>query len=313
MLISVIVPIYNKQNYLSKCIESILSQSYLNLEIILVNDGSTDMSGEICIGYSRRDSRIKYFETKNNGVSEARNIGIKESNGKKILFVDADDYLDRDYVENFIQYPDYFVISGYIQNNKKIMPETQKLTHVDVINSYGSLNLFLNTPICKLYDSTVIKKNNLKFLKKLKYGEDLEFNLRYLSKIHEVFFLSKSGYNIVESPRGLSRVSINNMWEYQSEIANTAYRYYGADERFATGFISINLKIIRTTLYYYIETFSEFKKMCVAVTNTSYFSALKEYIQRDYSIKIKEKIVFLLLDKRMHFMLYLLLKLNHRT
>ncbi|EOA7298807.1 hypothetical protein CU026_0105 [Enterococcus faecium] len=313
MLISVIVPIYNKQDYLSKCIETILNQSYSNLEIILVNDGSTDLSEQICIEFSRNDRRIKYLKTKNNGVSEARNIGISISKGKKILFVDADDYLSKDYVESFVKYSEYFIISGYIQNQKKVMPTPQKLSYIDTINNYGNLSNFLNTPYCKMYDSTIIKENDLKFNKKIRYGEDLDFNLKYLSKVEDVFFLPKALYNIVESPNGLSRITINNMWEYQSEIASTAYVYYGTDRHFSIGYISINLKIIRTTLYYYMSTFNEFKKMCAIITNTIFFSTLKKYMKEDCSIQIKEKIVFLLLDKKKYFMLYFLLKLKRRA
>jgi len=98
-LISIIVPVYNVEKYLESCLESIINQTYKNLEIILVDDGSTDESGNICDKYANKDKRIKVIHKKNGGLSDARNIGIKESTGKYLTFVDSDDYIVNDYVE----------------------------------------------------------------------------------------------------------------------------------------------------------------------------------------------------------------------
>ena len=95
-LISIIVPVYNVENYLKKCIDSIIAQTYHNLEIILVNDGSTDLSGQICNECAKRDSRIHVYYKENGGLSSARNFGIEKSNGDYIGFVDSDDYIAED-------------------------------------------------------------------------------------------------------------------------------------------------------------------------------------------------------------------------
>ena len=94
-LISIVVPLYNVENYLKECIDSILTQSYHNLEIILVDDGSTDNSGKICDNYAKKDSRIKVIHKENGGASDARNYGIKEAKGKYIQFTDSDDFYDK--------------------------------------------------------------------------------------------------------------------------------------------------------------------------------------------------------------------------
>lgn len=99
MLISVIVPVYNVENYLCKCVDSIINQTYNNLEIILVDDGSTDGSASICDEYVLKDSRVKVIHKENGGVSSARNIGIAEASGEYICFVDSDDWLELDYFE----------------------------------------------------------------------------------------------------------------------------------------------------------------------------------------------------------------------
>ena len=93
--ISVIIPVYNVEKWLNKCVDSILSQSYENFEVILVNDGSTDKSGDICDKYLKEDNRVKVFDILNSGQSVARNIGLKEAKGDYILFIDSDDYIEK--------------------------------------------------------------------------------------------------------------------------------------------------------------------------------------------------------------------------
>ena len=93
-LISIIIPVYNVEKYLDKCINSVLMQTYKNIEILLINDGSTDSSGQICESYAKKDSRIKVIHKENGGLSDARNVGIEHSTGSYIMFVDSDDYID---------------------------------------------------------------------------------------------------------------------------------------------------------------------------------------------------------------------------
>ena len=107
-LISIVIPVYNVEKYLKQCLDSIINQTYTNLEIILVDDGSTDNSGTICDYYSKIDKRIRVIHKKNEGQSIARNIGIKVSNGKYIGFLDSDDWVEQDMyrflIENIEKY-----------------------------------------------------------------------------------------------------------------------------------------------------------------------------------------------------------------
>ena len=98
-LISIIVPIYNVENYLRQCLDSIMGQTYKNFECLLINDGSPDHSADICREYVSKDSRFRYFEKENGGVSSARNLGIEYSKGEYITFIDSDDWVDSDYLE----------------------------------------------------------------------------------------------------------------------------------------------------------------------------------------------------------------------
>lgn len=97
-LISIIVPVYNVEKWLSRCVNSILGQTYTNFELILVNDGSTDSSYKICKDYLKKDNRIKLIDKKNGGLSEARNFGISNAKGKYIIFIDSDDYINKNYI-----------------------------------------------------------------------------------------------------------------------------------------------------------------------------------------------------------------------
>ena len=116
-LISIIVPVYNAEKYLQKCLDSILEQTYQNLEIIIVNDGSTDNSGQICHEYEQKDSRIIYMEKENGGVSDTRNTGLDRMTGSYVTFVDSDDWLEPNYVqflyEKLIEHQADIVVGNY--------------------------------------------------------------------------------------------------------------------------------------------------------------------------------------------------------
>lgn len=105
-LISIIVPIYNVENYVNKCIQSLVSQTYSHLEILLIDDGSTDHSGEICEKWAKQDRRIQVLHQKNSGPSKARNVGLQMAKGKWISFVDSDDYVAPQYIEKLYQLVD---------------------------------------------------------------------------------------------------------------------------------------------------------------------------------------------------------------
>lgn len=120
--ITVIVPVYNVENYLNKCLDSIISQTYKNIEIVVVNDGSTDASGEICKEFSEMDHRILYIEQENAGLSAARNTGLDNMSGNYVTFVDLDDWIEQDYVETLykkiVEYQADIAVGNYYSFNE---------------------------------------------------------------------------------------------------------------------------------------------------------------------------------------------------
>lgn len=137
-LITVIIPVYNVKSYLSKCIESVKKQSYKNLEIILVDDGSDDGSFSICKEFSKKDSRIKLYRTENLGLSHARNVGLDHASGEYIVFVDSDDYIYEDMVKTMISKSENadLVICNYekISDSNEKVPQDAKLLKDDIWN-----------------------------------------------------------------------------------------------------------------------------------------------------------------------------------
>lgn len=200
MLISIIVPVYNAEAYLSRCIYSLLHQTYSDIEIILIDDGSTDNSYSLCQELAASDSRIIVFHQENKGVSAARNQGIRISSGSFILFVDSDDYADPDLCRQLADasVTAYTVFCGYYfvcsQNNqmvskKAVLPPSQPISSlIDFKKNYGNLlnNKILLSPWAKLFSADIIKTHHLQFHEDLHIGEDLTFVQDYLQALPDM-------------------------------------------------------------------------------------------------------------------------------
>lgn len=199
--VSVIVPVYGVEKYLKECVDSILTQTYSDIELILVDDGSPDRSGEICDEYARKDERVRVFHKENGGVSSARNYGIEQATGEWIMFVDSDDYIDRTYLEDFDYRDGYdLFMQGYnVVNNGVVVRHydfSQLLScEIDHIIAYSEDNLIINSPCFKLYNTSIIRKYSLLFDANTSYGEDHLFSLLYLEHVNRIKFVKASGYN----------------------------------------------------------------------------------------------------------------------
>lgn len=202
-LISVIVPVFNCINFIEKCIQSILFQSYKNIELILVDDGSTDGSEKICDNYAKKDRRIKVIHKKNSGVSSARNEGIKIAKGMWYSFVDADDYLDEDMYELLIN---LYTKTGaqIVQCNYRRIEKGKTNRDSNTGNEYifntdeaikNLINgrLFGNALWNKLYRNNVIF--NINFDENLKINEDVLFNFKVFSNAEKIAYIDVAKYN----------------------------------------------------------------------------------------------------------------------
>lgn len=237
-MISIIIPVYNTALYLDKCIESVLNQTYHNFECILVDDGSTDNSLRKCQYWSLKDSRIKVFHQKNQGVSVARNKGINVAKGEYITFIDSDDWVEVCYLEHMreamLQHSVDLVISGFVQktNNSCLHfscdDKLIKLSSSN-INEFVELNkkFLLYGPCVKLYKSQIVKKNSIEFPSQYSYGEDLIFNYCYLNCIKSLYVIDRVEYNYRILGSGtLSTINRENQFQINYEQWNILNQFY---------------------------------------------------------------------------------------
>lgn len=200
--VSVIVPVYNSVKYLKQCLDSILSQTYRNIEIILVDDGSSDGSSEICDRYKELDNRIIVIHNENHGVSYSRNCGIDKSSGKYIVFVDSDDSIASVYIATLLSANDNSDLVmcniNYIYENQNKIERPQIMEKKLVGNfftDYYILRPLLSYPVLKLYKSDIIKKKEIRFPEKISCGEDQIFNFKYFNFVTKYKFVNLFLYN----------------------------------------------------------------------------------------------------------------------
>lgn len=254
-LVSIIVPVYNAEKTLNRCVDSILSQTFDDWELLLIDDGSTDCSGELCNEYAAKDQRIKVFHKKNEGVSSARNIGLDNAKGKWITFVDADDYLN---IESLYYMTVNADGSDLVLSSIKICGVQEKVIKLDNnfssdVHETGTLLTSLNgymgltVPFAKLLKSAIINKHQIRFDCRFSSGEDTLFMYQYLYHIKKIRCIDTVSYNYALS-NGLSHkmLSLDGIDEILQEIIKALNnldvrfkfdikrRYYDSIEYFVT-------------------------------------------------------------------------------
>lgn len=225
LMISIIVPVYNVENFLERCIKSILGQTLPNFELILVDDGSPDNSGAICDEYAGKDSRVKVIHKPNGGVSSARNAGIDIARGEWICFIDSDDWINEDYLQGFNFYKEDadMYLQGYVElisDNKIVAKHQMKCPRnaciADII-AESERCYIMNSPCFKLFEAHIIYNNNIRFDERLAYGEDHVFSLEYLLHVDTIAFSDRMGYNVNRGREGSltqSSVAFDKMYYY---------------------------------------------------------------------------------------------------
>ena len=232
--ISVIIPAYNAEKTIRKCLESICNQTYSNLEIIIVNDGSNDETLKIANEFKEKDSRIIVITKENGGVSSSRNKGICRSTGKYISFVDSDDYLDLDYIATLYKniYSCDMVMCGYTeigQDIRSVKPKSklyEKRNFGCVLDKYYHNNI-INPPWNKLFKREYLI--GLKFDESISLGEDLLLNAEYLYKISSLKVIYYSGYNYIIGGPSLTRSYKIEKFDVIIELHNRLRSYFNSE------------------------------------------------------------------------------------
>ena len=200
---SVIIPVYKAESFITKCIEGILAQTVTDFELIFVNDGSPDRSGEICEEYAKKDCRIKVFHKENGGPSSARNLGLANATGEYVCFADADDTVDSCFLENFgICNTDIIIQGLYVKKENEPNEEYRPIKdgtydYTDIKSLITTLCEARNTGylVTRAFRRQIIKDNNLKLDEKYRVREDEEFIWRYMYYCKTFATVNKGAYH----------------------------------------------------------------------------------------------------------------------
>lgn len=307
-LISIIVPAYNVERYLSNCLDSIINQTYKELEIILVDDGSTDSSGSICDEYALIDKRVRVLHNTNCGVSFARNAGIECANGELICFIDSDDTVECNYIECLVNkwledksdlvicnirdfYPNRIVSKRKVEG---------RLTGV-FREDYWKLIDLLRVPVVKLYKKDIIKKYSIRFPTYIHTAEDQIWNFNYYSHVNSYGYVDQSLYNYFHRDNN----SLSQLKDYKSYLANLTKLNLEKE------FLVVN-KIDNANLVLTNHAFGTLKQfVLLSDRDNSYYEfkkrwdRIKAFVDTKVDAKTtKQKILFYLIDKNLLLLVY---------
>lgn len=213
--ISIIIPVYNGASTLEECVHAILLQTYLHFEVIIINDGSSDGTYEICEELLEEDQRVKVFHQKNAGVSSARNLGLKNASGEFIVFCDADDKIDNVlYLEKLMEYKDADVVLSSFRTIPEDILTSFPNQEFDTTAEIGAcLEKYIYTgfsmPWCKIFKRSIVVDNNLSFDINLSTGEDTLWVYKYLRHVRKVRVCEIDGYIYRKDLGTLSKISIS--------------------------------------------------------------------------------------------------------
>lgn len=331
VMLSIIVPVYNVEQYIGKCIESIVNQTYKNLEIILVDDGSTDNSGKICDEWARKDKRIKVYHKENGGVSEARNLGIKKSTGEYITFVDSDDDINTDFVDIVIknikkEKYDYIAynVQKYNENTRYIeyknMLNTSKLSKTEYIDSIISIYYSKNKlkgiygpSRCiggKVFRRKIIEDNKIFFDKEIYIMEDGIFILEFLSHASSILLNNKAIYNYRQIATSTSFRYNNDQLE-QYNLILKKFKEYKKNKNDI--YNKLCLELLSTYIYRLYLTFPKYKQFqkqysCI---NKKCPEIIPSVEKSNYKyLKIKHKMILFAVKHKYVFSLFLFSKMK---
>lgn len=259
-LVSIILPVYNAQSHLERCIGSILAQTYRDLELIILNDGSKDQSLPVCEAFRAKDSRILLVDKDNSGVSDTRNLGLKLAGGKYIQFVDSDDHIAPDYTQHLVTAaeqnhadlviaPYKMVIPAGVSKPEQVLEKLQddlgvmSVARPPEVREYGFLpagiydkdtfalrlmdkpaSYFYSVLWNKLYRRDILTGNDIRFTSELRWAEDLVFNMQYIQYAQTFVSIAAPGYFYVQNPQSICHTQINPATLVQNKVQT--FRYY---------------------------------------------------------------------------------------
>ena len=258
MKYSVIIPVYNAEKTLRRCLDSLSGQTFSHAEFLLIDDGSRDSSAAICREYAARDSRFRLISKENGGVSTARNLGLDQARGEFILFVDSDDYVSPDYLSRLEELDgagqyDYLLFSYHRFNGDRVsaclLPEYASCREQEYapVLARAYYTKHINSPWNKRYRCSILREHGLRFHTDLPIAEDTLFNLNYLLHIRSYRTCGATLYHVsLENENSLSRKALENRRELLALADREALRAITAAH--ITDFLREQLLVARNFL-----------------------------------------------------------------
>ncbi|MEE0960670.1 MAG: glycosyltransferase family 2 protein [Lachnospiraceae bacterium] len=286
-LITVIIPVYNSEQTIARCIESVINQTYRELEIIIVNDGSTDNTLYICAEYAKKDSRIVIIDKENEGPSKARNVALMKATGVFVMFADSDDYVDENWCRHLYDAIKSKKSSLALCTYYEISDKEKRRCRDAYSKQYSRLSYSMEicrNPISyyhgvlwnKIYRHSVIRKNGIRFDEELEFGEDFVFNLNYLEHVSKIISIDEPLYNYVSS-------TADSLSRYRKEIYKRVDDRAALFERYVRYWKSIGwYRLLKPAVDSYIVQFymSEIKrtKKLFRANEVDEYEKYKKYI-----------------------------------
>lgn len=309
--ISVVLPVYNLDKYIGRCLDSICKQSYDNIEIIVVDDGSTDDTREIVDEKIKLDSRIKYIYQDNSGVSIARNRGINNCTGDYILFVDADDYIEAKMIEElFENIKGRDLVVSKLSNGKSFLNNNSSCIGKDEFIKRIISGSVSQTACGILFKTKIIKEFDLKFKNKYRYGEDFLFTIEYLINIKsEVTIVDKCYYHVEERSLSASRTLNIDMYQDINKLCINLEEILlenGLREKYLQQLSDFNMKNLSMALSYVIKSKETFVKKYRVLTIIKRNTVIGDLLNRKEDLSIHVRGVKLNLFKYAPIIIYLI-------
>ena len=304
---SVIVPVYNVEKYIARCLESLVCQTYSNIEIIVVNDGSTDNSEDIILSFANQDRRVKIISQQNGGLSVARNTGLAIASGNYISFVDGDDWVERDMYEQLAEHlrlykekPDFtcfrlqfdnellrkYVIYGHNFQYEEIHGWKKILTDTFLVKNITT------SAWSKIYSYEFLKDNKLRFEPGI-VNEDTLFSIEAASCAEYVTFLNKVLYHAVERSNSISRSSQERLFRDMHKALSLAMQRLKENGKFSDFKLLYKKRYIRSMLYNLLQaaqrlSYVEYKKVARICFNETLFLSYNVYnIRKEFHFRYR--------------------------
>lgn len=280
--ISVIVPVYNVEAYLKKCVDSLINQSYSNIEVILINDGSTDSSGQLCDFLAQKDNRIKVFHKENGGLSDARNYGVNKASGEYIGFVDSDDYIHKDmyqhlYTRIMEEDADVSECNFSIVYENKIKYVTEEEYDL-VLNQEEYLQEYLSMK--KLYGATCARLIKTSIAKQIQFPvgkvyEDMYYALELIQVAKKYVITSKPYYYYLVRLGSITNEKFN---ERQLALIDVVKKF----KKYAlSSYHNLEHEVLAREMYAYFSVFNQIIRL-KEFKNNQYYSEIRDYFKRNW-------------------------------